>query len=99
MSKLEKMLKLTEDTSTSDVDLPPSKPDSEISGSPCFRVPDDTFWKLHKTCRKDKGWYNKHYKDSRVADYARSNKGSTFYIQHEDNNLVRKISQKKRKRK
>lgn len=97
---LKKMLKLSEDVSTGDVDLPPtnSGPDSHISGSPCFKVPDDTFWKLHKTCRKDKSWYKTHYKDTRVADYARSNKGSTFYIQHEDNNLVRKISQKKRKR-
>lgn len=95
---LKKMLKLTEDTTTGDVALPPTSHDSVVAGSPCFKVPDNIFWKLHQTCRKDRQWYDKHYSDTRVADYARKNKGSSFYIQHDENDLVRKISQKKRRR-
>jgi predicted RNA-binding protein YlxR (DUF448 family) len=58
-------------------------------GTPFFACDEKMFYDLHMKKRKNKGWYDKFYKDTAVADYARKNKGRSFYLKH--NNIFRKI--------
>ena len=59
-------------------------------GSPYFNCTDDQFWSLHTKKRKHRQWYDKHYQDSDVAQWARKNKGQGFYLKHESG-MFRKI--------
>ena len=68
----------------------PSEP-VKVMGSPCFDVEDELFWKLHNKARNHRQWYNKFYQDTRVAEYARKNPGSRFFIKHKDLGFVREI--------
>ena len=81
---------ISEETTTAAIpDVQPAY--SLPCGTPVFKVDDDIFFNLHLKQRKDKGWYDKHYKDSNVAQWARKNKGKEFYIKHGEKEMYRKI--------
>jgi hypothetical protein len=61
-------------------------------GTPYFNVNDDLFFSLHLKARKHKQWFDKHYKDSNVASWARKNKGKNFYLRHPDYDMFRKVT-------
>jgi hypothetical protein len=59
-------------------------------GSPYFDCDDDQFWGLHQRARGNRQWFDKHYKDTNIAQWARKNKGSQFYLKH-DSGMFRKV--------
>lgn len=89
---------LVESTDTADVAVPDAPAQTGPAGhmpcgSPYFNCSDDQFWTLHTKSRGDKQWFNKHYQDSGIADWARANKGKNFYLKHESG-MFRKIKAK-----
>lgn len=86
-----KMAGLTESTSVGDVTVPKK---NFISGRRCFDVDEEIFWDLPKRHRKHRQWFNKHYQDSEVADYARRHKEKPFYIRNQRLDMIREIKPK-----
>ncbi len=81
-------MKLKEETTTDNVAMPTGM---LACGTPYFKCNDNMFFSLHLKARKNRGWFNKHYKDTNVAGWARKNKGKGFYLKHEDSGMFRKI--------
>jgi hypothetical protein len=86
------MKKIKEETTTTSLPEVETLPSGKmICGTPYFNCNDDIFFNLHLKKRKNKQWFNKHYKDSNVANWARKNKGKDFYLKHESENMFRKV--------
>ena len=85
------MTKLKEETSTADIPDVPGPTGTMPCGRPYFNCDNNEgmFWNLHKQARGKGQWYKTHYKDEPVANWARSNKGKSFYLQYK--NMFRKV--------
>ena len=88
----EKLLKdkLKEVSTMSSVAVPQGPTGQMKCGTPYFDCDEDMFYSLHLKKRKSGQWFRKHYKDSEVANWARKNKGKSFYLKH--NNMFRKVT-------
>ncbi len=75
-------------------DIPTTPTGKMPCGTPYFDCGhrEDMFWDLHVKARGKGQWFNKHYKDEPVANYARSNKGKNFYLKLND--MFRKVKAK-----
>jgi hypothetical protein len=94
-ASLKTMCGIKEATMAADIPDVPSLPRGTPTGkmpcgSPYFDCDDDQFWDLHTRVRGNRQWFDKHYKDSDIAQWARKNKGSKFYLKHESG-MFRKI--------
>lgn len=98
---LKKMLKIKEDlddetilglisemTGTGAVAMPQG-PTGTVNGYPYFDADEDMFFNLHRKKRKSGQWFDKYYKFSEVAKFARNNRGKAFYLKYND--MYRKI--------
>lgn len=84
---------VTAATAVAQIDKPLGTPTGKVaSGHPYFDVDDETFFSLHLKRRMNKQWFNKHYKDTHVAAWARTNQGKDFYLRHTSLDLMRKIN-------
>ena len=84
---LKKMLKLNESTTVTNIPDVPTGPSGKMPcGTPYFNCDhkEDMFWNLHVKARGKGQWFNKHYKDEPVANWARQNKGKSFYLRYQD---------------
>ena len=88
---LKKMLSIEEETNSTAVEIPQNGCGTMPCGTPYYTVDDDLFFTLHLKKREKGQWYNKHYKDSAVADFARRNPRRSFYLKHRELGMFRKI--------
>jgi hypothetical protein len=88
---LKNMLGLKEATSAAAVPALGMPTGKMPCGTPFFKCNDEQFWDLHTRVRGNRQWFDKHYKDTNMAAWARNNKGSKFYLQHEGLGMFRKI--------
>jgi hypothetical protein len=86
------MKKIEEETGTSAIPSTVGVPTGKMPCStPYFNCNDDMFFNLHLKKRKNKQWFDKFYKNTDVAAWARKNKGKDFYLKHEDQDMFRKV--------
>ena len=95
---LKTMCGLKEATMTGDVAMPDAPMSMKKKGTPTGKMPcgspyfdcdDEAFWNLHQKVRGNRQWFDKHYKDTEIAQWARENKGSKFYLKN--NEMFRKV--------
>jgi hypothetical protein len=81
---------LTEETGTSAVAMPDGPLQNKMPcGTPYFDCDEDDFFSLHLKAKRNPGqWYKKYYGQD-VGDWAKNNKGKSFYLKH--NEMFRKI--------
>ena len=86
------MKNIEEETTTDAIPTDIGVPTGKMScGTPYFKVNDDIFFGLHLKARKNRQWFDKHYKNTNVGGWCRKNKGRGFYLKHEENEMFRKV--------
>jgi hypothetical protein len=81
----------TDSANIPDVPSMPAGPCGKMPcGTPYFKATDDQFWSLHTKSRQNGQWFNKHYGDTNIGQWAKANKDKPFYLKHESG-IFRKV--------